>query len=242
MPVYNDCYEMKPENGSIIFSLDGKKLGAFSLSLESVKQLRLSGWQGFTLILKRADGRKSLSPVIKGIYSSGGKDGVQPWMDLDYREETEFLEDAEIKKKISLGHRNLDQVLFHLLGNLIPPGGHLMVSYEGNQNIHMDTVRSLNIKIPPAATPLGFLLFKSGFQLIKDWYLSEGGFEGPRKLWAEKAPNKEWALTFYRISAGQLREFLKLKERDSFRDLDVAARIKASEILDIIASSTGESY
>jgi hypothetical protein len=37
------------------------------------------------------------------------------------------------------------------------------------------------------ATPIGFLLFRIGFTIpFRDWYISEGGHEGPRKLQFEK--------------------------------------------------------
>jgi hypothetical protein len=37
----------------------------------------------------------------------------------------------------------------------------------------------------------------AGFQCLKDWYLAEGEFESPRKLWGEKALNETIAQSFY---------------------------------------------
>ncbi len=111
---------------------------------------------------------------------------MKPWMDLEYYEELEFLNEKETKDSLILSSNGLDRKLFKYLGNIIPLGGHQMVSYEGKQIIHSNTRKSLSIGIPLAVTPLVFLIIQGSFQLIKDWYLSEGGYEGPRELWGEK--------------------------------------------------------
>ena len=177
-------------------NLHSKRVNGYTLHLGELKQLRFSGWKGFRLYIRDSSGALSEIPVIKGIYSVGGKDGVKPWMDLEYYEKLYFLAENEIKDSLILSSNRLDRKLFKYLGNIIPLGGHLMVSYEGEQIIHSNTRKSLGIGIPPAVTPLGFLIIQGGFQLIKDWYLSEGGHEGPRKLWGEKAPDDTWAKTF----------------------------------------------
>jgi hypothetical protein len=222
----------------ILQELDDQKVGEFLLHLGEVKQLRLSSWKGFELYIKKTNGILSLEPVIKGIFSSGAKDGIQPWMDLVYWDELEFRKDERFGKRVFLSSKELDLRLFQILGDLIPPGGHLMVSYEGENPIHQKTIKSLSIRVPPAATPLGFLLFRSGFQLVKDWYLSEGGFEGPRKLWAEKAPDSNWAEIFYRKTAAQIESFLGKERRPELRDLEEPARERARKIVNIIHSES----
>lgn len=214
--------------------LQGKRLNGFSLDLGEVKQLHLSGWKGFKLYLRDNSGRASESPVIQGIYSVGGKDGVKAWMDLEYTEELEFARGAEIKDKLSLETDHLNRKLFKYLGNIIPPGGHLMVSYEGEQNIHVSTRIWLNKGIPPVLTPLGVLIFLAGFQYIKDWYLAEGGHEGPRKLWGEKAPDKSWTETFYERTAQQIGKFMEKRAGTYPKEIEDPARHKATEILEAI--------
>jgi len=223
---------------SLLQELKDKKVGEYLLYLGDVKQLRLSSWKGFELYIKKPGGILSLEPVIKGIFSSGAKDGIQSWLDIVYWEELEFQKDERFGKKILLSSKNLDSRLFQILGDLIPPGGHMMVSYEGENPIHRNTIKSLSIRIPPAATPLGFLLFRSGFQLIKDWYLSEGGFEGPRKLWAEKAPDSTWAKIFYGKTATQIRLFQEKERRPELKALEEPARERAIEILKTIHSES----
>ncbi|MFB0518811.1 MAG: DUF1122 family protein [Acidobacteriota bacterium] len=216
-------------------SLEGKELGAYKLHLAQLKQLRLSGWRGFTLHLQSKEGKLSASPIVRGIFSSGGKDGVKSWMDINYFEEAVF-NDEQPSDKINLSEQGLDRRLFQYLAGLIEPGGHMMVSYEDENRIHINTLASLAIGIPPAVTPLGELLWWSGFQLVKDWYLAEGGHEGPRKLWAEKAPDTHWADEWNHLLIGQLSEFLSRKPRPDYISLEQSARERARTILDKLSA------
>jgi hypothetical protein len=106
-----------------------------------------------------------------------------------------------------------------------------MVSYEGEQEIHRETLLSLAGGVPPAATPLGYLLVLGGFGHVKDWYLAEGGMEGPRKLWGEKAPDAGWERTFGDWTRQQLLSFLAISDRRNRGDLLEAAGRRAGEVL-----------
>jgi hypothetical protein len=222
-----------------LIELEGKEVNGYLLHLGKVKQLRLSSWKGFELSVKNQEGIMSLEPVIKGIFSSGAKDGIGPWLDLAYWEELEFKRNDMLIEKLSLSEKGLDHRLFRIIGDIIPPGGHMMVSYEGENPIHINTVKSLGVRIPAAVTPLGYLLFRSGFHLIKNWYLSEGGFEGPRKLWAEKAPDSAWAETFYKRTAAEIESFLEKERRPELKALEEPALKRAKEIIKIIEMGTG---
>jgi len=193
--------------------LEGRPLGEYQLHLQHVKPLHLSGWRGFSLALKDREGILAQPPVVEGIYSAGGKDGVKPWMDITVIEGIQF----------GTGRRcNLRQAgLIQALAQLIPPGGHLMVSYEDSDPLHRETDRALSAGIPPVLTPLGFLLFMSGFRLVKNWYLSEGGHEGPRKLWGEKPPDQSWSVTWDKETARQVVKF--------FNDLETGTDYTAIE-------------
>ena len=215
--------------------LQGKRLNGLTLHLGEIKQLRLSGWKGFKLYLQDSKGLRSELPVIKGIYSVGGKDGVKAWMDLEYREELAFSKGGKSLASFSLSSSHIDQRLFSHLGDIIPPGGHLMVSYEGGQKIHTMTLKSLSSGIPPVLTPLGVLIFRAGFHYIKDWYLAEGGHEGPRKIWGEKAPDAKWVKIFLEMTTQQIKTFLDKKSSLSLTELEKPARKRAKEILNIIS-------
>jgi len=211
--------------------LNGKGLNGYKLHLGEIKQLRLSSWKGFRLYLKDSEDILSTTPVIEGIYSVGAKDGVKSWMDLVYFEELRFLEGKIIKEILNLSLKGLDRKLFRYLGEIIPPGGHLMVSYEEEQKVHLDTLESLRIGIPPVLTPLGLLIFLGGFQYVKDWYLAEGGHEGPRKLWGEKAPDESWAENFYERTAKQVSQFLERKTNSTHKELEERARGRIKPIV-----------
>ncbi len=155
-------------------------------------------------------------------------------MDLEYYEGLDFFAENETKDSLILSSNRLDRKLFRYLGNIIAPGGHLMVSYEGEQMIHSTTIKSLSMGIPPAATSLGFLIFQGGFQLIKDWYLSEGGHEGPRKLWGEKVPDDTWAQTFCKNTAQQIFKFLERQQNLAHEEFLEPAIQRSKEILEII--------
>ncbi len=215
--------------------LQGQRLNGLTLHLGEIKQLRLSGWKGFKLYLQDNKGSRSELPIIKGIYSVGGKDGVKAWMDLEYREKLVFSKEEKPLASFSLRASHIDRKLFSHLGKIIPPGGHLMVSYEGEQKIHTATLKSLSSGIPPVLTPLGILIFRAGFHYVKDWYLAEGGHEGPRKIWGEKAPDAQWEKIFLDKTAQQIKPFLDKKSNSSLTELEKLARKRAQEILKVIS-------
>ena len=217
--------------------LHNRKIDGFRLYAKEILQLKRSGWRGFKLYLQNLDGQLSDQPVIKGIYSAGGKDGVRPWLDIDYRGSHEFLSTQNLAKNLKLSSKRLDQEIFKLIGSIIPPGGHLMVSYEGQENIHLETASSLSIGIPPCLTPLGFLIFRAGFTSIKDWYIAEGGYEGPRKLWGEKAPDRKWGQIFCKKTKAQIKEFLSQSPGERLRELEDSARKRAFLVLKMIGKN-----
>lgn len=75
----------------------------------------------------------------------------------------------------------VERRIFEALAALIPPNGHLMAEYDSPART--TTARALAARVPPLATPLGALLHATGCgDAFRDWYISEGGREGPRKL------------------------------------------------------------
>jgi hypothetical protein len=188
-----------------LHSLEDRHLGRYRLHLQQLKPLRFSGWRGFSLVVKDQSGKLFQPPVVEGICSAGGKDNVKPWMDITV---AEILADGR-GRRINLRQTGLMQELFQSLAQLIPPGGHLMVSYEDSNPVHRETEHALAAGVPPVLTPLGLLLFMSGFRLVKNWYLSEGGHEGPRKLWGEKPPDKSWSWRWDQTTARELQQYLK---------------------------------
>ncbi|MFQ5925970.1 MAG: DUF1122 family protein [Terriglobia bacterium] len=184
-------------------SLDGKPLGAYTLRLADVEPASKSGWVSFRLVLT-SNTAAFAPPLVEGIFSSGGR-GVAPWFEItDYRPRLQSTEADPAA--LDLAAAALDLQLFRHLGDLIPPGGHLMLACESPE--HEATYRLLMRRVPPLLTPLGHLLFQSGFRSVRFFYLAEGGWEGRQKLWAEKALNPDTQRRWDETTARDLLRFL----------------------------------
>jgi len=181
--------------------LDGRPLGDGQvLRLASLRRTPRSGWRAFELELER-DGATCRPPVAQGLYSAGGR-GVTPWIELDaYRPQVDCA-----GRPAELAATGADRALFGLLAGLLPPGGHLMLGCEGPA--HRDDYLALCRGVPPAATRLGRLLLESGLLRVKFFALPEGGWEGQKKLWAEKPPDAAIARAWAEGTARELATFL----------------------------------
>ena len=209
--------------------LQGKALNSYTLDVLLGAKNRF-GASYFQVFLRNASGGLSLRPVVLGLFNQGRYPGYN------------WIEVITLAVRVSFGAEGqpsevvtdaMAPRLFHYLASLIPPGGHLMVEYDSPGQ--RDTARSLSLGIPAAATPLGYLMLLSGCGAgFKDWYFSEGGTEGPRKLQGYKALHEEDARLKNRELARELREFL---HRPSLADseLEKAARHRARAILSSIS-------
>jgi len=121
---------------------------------------------------------------MTGIVSAGGR-GVKPWIECRLFPIVTNASGNSIDAR-ALG---LEAKVVGMLGDLIPPGGHLMIDYENPGQ--EETFAELVLRVPPAASYLGSIMFQAGFRgEFKDWYFPEGGHEGPRKLQANKSPDR----------------------------------------------------
>lgn len=148
----------------------------------------------FVLHLVKKNVTLSADPVFSGLFSAGRPShSIQGWIDGDYFERATFPDGTSI----SLSELGLDLQLFKILGELVPPGGSLMISYSlssKESRVHKETKLALDRGYPPVVTPLGFLLFMAGCGMsFKDWYFAEGGREGPEKLQGYKPIDSEVA-------------------------------------------------
>ena len=167
-----------------LYTLDGRKLGKYTLHVAKVQKGAFAGVFSFSL-------RIDEHSIVSGLYYTGSK-WIRPWMEIDYSPVT----GTELN--------SVGEALFQLLSELIPPGGHLSVSYTD----HRMTARALLAGVPPAATPLGFLLWRSGCRWFKDWYFAEGWKEGGIKLQGEKPLNEARKRVNTQKIVDELTEFL----------------------------------
>ena len=180
----------------------------------------------FQAFLRLADGRLSSEPLLLGLHNSGRYPAYN-WIDVIRYESSVAFEGGE---RLDLTARGLDRRLFRLLAQLIPPGGHLMVEYESEGQ--RPSARMLALGVPPVATPLGYLLFLSGCGAsFRDWYISEGGREGPRKLQGFKPLDDEDAGRKASSLAEELRQFLARAPRKAHRQWEGPARRLARRVL-----------
>lgn len=149
--------------------LQGKVLNGVHLRVFLGPENRF-GARYFLIFLGEEGGNLKDLPKVSGLYSQGEYPAYN-WIEI-----------ARLNLELTAG--SVARELFQRLAALIPPGGHIMVEYESTQQA--ETRRALRAGVPPAATPLGSLLFESGFISFKDWDIAEGGREGPRKLQGNK--------------------------------------------------------
>jgi hypothetical protein len=207
------------------------RLGDYFLHV-ALRPSSKTGWTRFSLYLSRSK-RKQDALILEGIHSKGGK-GVKAWIEIgDYFPLVQLKSGHGPARQIDLRKDGLDRALFHSLSRLIPPGGHLMFAYEVSyeSRFHEDTRRSLRYRIPPICTAQGELLFRSGFRLIKNWYLAEGGHEGPNKLWGEKPLNRSEKKVFDERTFSQILSYLSTILKGEILALEHEARIRALGIL-----------
>jgi hypothetical protein len=178
--------KMDPSSQTIpepLEALNGHPLGPYSLHLAECEPMdRRSGWRRVDFFLLDGDGTKADWSVLKGFYSVAGRTRGS-WLDCDFYPAQSFGE-----REIDITEEGLALRLFEIRGEAIT--SHCMVAYEvweHSTDLHAFTDISYRLGIPPAATPVGELLIAAGCVAgFKDWYIAEGGNEGPRKLQAEK--------------------------------------------------------
>ncbi len=208
----------------LLGSLQGRHADSYILLVLLGEKNRF-GASYFKILLQKKSGEMS-QPVLTGLFSRGSYPAYN-WI--------EVISLAPVVRFYS-GNENLDIApgglshrLLQLLADLIPLGGHLMIEYDSPA--HRETARALAVGVPPAATPLGYLMFLVGCGAgYKDWHFAEGGAEGSRKLQGYKALNRQHAEIKARQMERELNEFLKLSQADG-SELKRAARSRAMDVL-----------
>jgi len=205
----------------LLGSLQGKALGSYKLVVLLGPKNKF-GASYFQVFVQNASGEVSHQPVVIGLHNQG-KYPSYNWIEI-----------ISFSSPLGFASGKLDdeltQQLFQYLADLLPPGGHMMVEYDSPDQ--QDTARSLALGIPPAATPLGYMLFSVGCGAgFKDWYFAEGAIEGPRKLQGYKALNSQQAQIKTREIVQELNAFLDRLPSGTGSELERAARDRALAIV-----------
>lgn len=139
----------------------------------------------FRLHLVGPDGARSADPVVSGLQNHGPFPGYN-WVEITWYEQALLMTNGR-GVEVPPG---IEREIVAALATLVPPGGHLMAEYESPARAI--TARCLAQRVPPIATPLGALLANVGCgAAFRDWYIPEGGREGPRKLQGFRAVSPE---------------------------------------------------
>ncbi|MDQ7030169.1 MAG: DUF1122 family protein [Ardenticatenia bacterium] len=182
----------------------------------------------FELTLEDAHGRQAREPLFVGLFSAGRPaDHIAGWVDGTLYDRISW---APQEEHVTVAEEVLHRVSA-LLGRLVPPGGRLWLAYETFERpgpLHTRTERELTQGVPPAITPVGVLLVAAGcWAGIRDWYIPEGGMEGPRKLQGNKPLNTAHAETRRRQLLKDVETFLQrgLPDGDVRRRAELCRRL-----------------
>lgn len=180
--------------------LHGLRLGELTLIALTGGRNRV-GSLNFQLFVVDGEGFLAEQPLALGLYNSGPFPGFN-WIELYFYSSVPQFADHSI----DLASKGLDLQLFQALFGLIPSGGHLMIEYDSPSQ--RTTERMLAADYPPVLSPIGYLLFQAGCRSFRDWYIAEGGNEGPRKLQGYKPLSEEVATEKTELLKTELSDFL----------------------------------
>ena len=200
-------------------------MNSYVLHVDNLSRGRFIEETNFELYLKAIDRESSENPTVKGKYFSGRGEFYKPWLEIYYYNRVKF----KSSKIVDLSEKGLDEKLFKHLSDLLPPDAHIMVIYLN----HEETRKGLEQGVPAPATPIGYLLWKSGCTWFKDWYFAEGFWEGDVKLQGNKPLNEENRRKDLLETRKELTDFLKKEKGKEKLFLD--ARKRAEEVLKDIA-------
>jgi hypothetical protein len=182
------------------------------------------GSRYFRLFLADGGGNLAEEELALGLFGAGPYPAFN-WVEFTRYEEVLHFPDGAL----NLWETGLARPLFDAMSALVPAGGHLMVEYDSPS--HRATERILTLRYPPACSPIGFLMFEAGVRSYRDWYISEGGREGPRKLQGFKPLNDDIALEKTAALRAQLEATLALPENPAHGEWAKLARELAAKAL-----------
>ena len=185
------------------------------------------GSQYFQLFLADSTGALADEPLAQGLHNSG------PFPAFNWIELTRYNSKLDVAgESVDLTASPLELQLFQLLSDLTPAGGHLMVEYDSPTQ--QQSAQALTRGYPSATSHIGYLMFQVGCRSYRDWYIPEGGREGPRKLQGFKPWNDEIAREKTEALRKRLREFVAMGLDATDESTGPGAIAKARQVLNAL--------
>lgn len=207
-------------------SLHRYSLEDYDLVLTRVRRGRFPEECDFELRLEAPGEAEVSQPVIEGgKYFAGRIPLLVPWCEFTYRPVVRFLESG---RTADLSGTRSEERLFAILTGLLPAGGRMFVDY--GEEAGEVTSRSLKREVPAPLTPLGYLMWRSGFRWFKDWYYSEGWREGGQKIQGTLPLNEDVRRQREEEIHAEIRGFLAELSREE-ASIETEIRSRAEEIL-----------
>jgi hypothetical protein len=182
-----------PEDGAHpLARLHGATVGEGVTLVVEVASHALAGVGSFRAFLRSAELGTTRTPVLRGIFPSGQPqdEGLDPPPDLTWLFVTDFAATLTVEQGQVEVPEGIDLLIVQTLAGLVRAGGYLSLEYDSEHR--RTTARALAQGVPPAATPLGGMMFSAGCGVaIIDRYTSDGGVAGPRALQGFRAADIE---------------------------------------------------
>jgi hypothetical protein len=203
--------------------LHGRSLGPYRLFVLLGPKSSV-GSRLFRLYLLDAHGALSQEHLALGLHNTG------PFPAFNWLELIQYNHALTVGgRKTDLAAEGLDLSLFEALSELIPPGGHIMCEYDSPGQ--RDTERVLTLGYPAVSSPTGYLMFRAGCRSYRDWYISEGGREGPRKLQGFRPLDEGIAREKTALLRGEVTAFLARPRNASHGEWGALARKLGADVL-----------
>lgn len=189
-----------------LLTLQGRCVEEYTLEVEAWSG-RFVGQADFVLYLKGAGGEASDRPVVEGLYGRTKIPGSQGEVERGILDIMLAFGVALGSKRVRLRGSNLEQRIVGMVCETIEGAWSAMmyVAYGWKTLKQIQELRH-----PLQVTDEGHLLFAHGFRGgWKDYYYSEGWWEGPIKLKAERPPTAEYRSLWDTENAHVLLEFVK---------------------------------
>ena len=239
--LFSRTWALAEEKAHPLGRLQGLPLGPYRL-LALLGPKNNVGSRYSQLFLVDSAGSMSEEAVVFGLHNSGPYPGYN-WAEvIRYDPSPRFRgEAAELRPagppgragRPGAGRTGLEEGLFQALADLVPAGGHLMVEYDSPAQ--KESERILGLGYPPVTSPLGYLLFRAGCRSFRDWYISEGGREGPRKIQGFKPLNEALAKERTEALRRQVEGCLAGPDRPQHGEYGRTARRLAEAVLEALA-------